>query len=134
MATDSRAAEEMCRAANRLAQSASEILRRRSQMASVPDAASATYFAWHLTYSDYSTMATPNAAAIGALANGMEAHGEDIRELFLQSEKSRYEAMKEMKKLLKRIKLSGDEAQKLFSNALATIAAENWQPKETKET
>lgn len=128
ISTDSYAAKEMCRAANRLAQSASEILRRRKKMAPIPNAASAMYFAWQLTYSDYSAWATAQSAAIEAVASGMEPHGERVKELLSQSEKSRHEAEKEEKKLLKRLKLNSDAAQKLFNNASAAIAAENWQP------
>jgi len=130
---DSRAAKEMCRAANRLAQSASEILRRRGEMASIPDAASAMYFAWQLTYSDYSAWATAQSAAIEAVANGMEPRGERVPELLLQSEKSRHKSEKEERKLLKRLKLSGDAAQKLFNKASAAIAAENWRPEEGED-
>ena len=133
ISTDSRAAKEACQAANRLAQSAGEILRRREQIAPIPDAASATYFAWQLTYSDYSAWATAQAAAIEAAATGMEPYGERVRELLLQSEKSREKAMKEMEKLIKRLKLSGDRAQQLFNNALASVEAENWQPKKSKK-
>jgi len=128
ISTDSRAAKEVRQAANRLAQSASEILERRGKMTSIPDAASAMYFAWQLTYSDYSAWATAQSAAIEAVTNGLEPHGERVRELLSQSEKSRHEAENEEKKLIKRLKLSGGEVQKLFSNASAAITAENWQP------
>lgn len=133
VSTNTHAAKQMCRAANRLAQSASEILRRRGKMASVPDAASAMYFAWQLTYSDYSAWATAQSAAIEAVANGMEPRSERVRGLLAQSEKSRNKAMNEEKKLLKRLKLSGltgDMVQKIFNDASAAITAENWQPEE----
>ena len=132
ISTDSHAAKEACQAANRLVQSAGEILRRREQIAPIPDAASATYFAWQLTYSDYSSWATAQAAAIEAVANGIEPISERVRELLLQSEKSREKAMKEMKKLIRRLKLSGNEAQKLFNNAIIVTKAEDWQPKKGK--
>ena len=133
ISTDSQAAKEMCRAANRLAESANEILRRRGKMASILDAASAMYFAWQLTYSDYSAWATAQSAAIEAVTNSMEPHDKRVRQLLEQSEKSRHKAEKEERKLLKRLKLSGDEFQKLFNNASATIAAENWHPEEVLE-
>lgn len=130
ISADGHAAKEMCRAANRLAQSASEILRRRGKMASIPDAPSAMYFAWQLTYSDYAAWATAQCAAIEAVANGMEPHGERVRELLSQSEKSRHEAEKEEKKLLKRLKLSGNVVKGIFNNASAAVEAEKWQPEE----
>lgn len=134
ISTDSNAAKEMCRAANRLTQAASEILRRRGKMASIPDAASAMYFAWQVAFSNYSAWATAQSAAIEAAASGMEPYGWRVRQLLEQFEKSHHEAEKEEKKLLKRLKLSGDEFQTLFNNASAAIEAENWQPKEFKET
>jgi len=65
----------------------------------------------------------------------MEPRGERVRELLLQSEKSRHEAEKEEKKFLKRLNQSGltsDMVQKIFNDASAAIAAENWQPKVDK--
>ena len=129
-------------AANRLAQSATEILRQRNKMSPIPDAASATYFAWQMTYSDYSSWATANVSGLQAIANALtsdtdtiaEVQGEHAGKLLSQSEKSREKAMKEMKNLLKRLKLSGAEAQTLFNNASAAIEAENWQPEESENT
>jgi len=129
ISTDSRAAKEVCQAANRLAQSATEILEQRNKVASIPDVASAMYFAWQLTYSDYSAWAAAQAAAIEAWGRGMESHGERVRALLSQSEKSRHEAEKEEKKLLKRLKLSGDAVRRIFNNASAAVKADNWQPK-----
>ena len=130
ISTDSRAAKEVCQAVNRLAQSASEILRRRGEMTSIPDVAPAMYFAWQLTYSDYSTWATAQAVAIEAAVNGMEPYGERVRDLLSQSEKSRHEAEKEEKKLLKRLRLNDAEARQLFGDASAAIADEDRQPED----
>jgi len=51
--TDRRATKEMCQAANRLVQAANDILQCRAKMASIPNAASAMYFAWQTVFSDY---------------------------------------------------------------------------------
>ena len=136
------AAKQMRIAANRLAQSATEILRQRNKMSPIPDAASATYFAWQVTYSDYSSWATAIVSGLQVIANALtsdidtiaEVQGEHAGKLLSQSEKSREKAMKEMKNLLKRLKLSGAEAQTLFNNASAAIEAENWQPEESENT
>ena len=108
--TDDRAAKEMLRATKRLVESANEILRRRSQMAGVPDMASATYFAWQTTYSDYLAWASAQAAAVSAVANGMVPHGKRVQELLEESEKSRRKAEGEEKRFLKRLKLRSNEA------------------------
>ena len=52
ISTDSQAAKEVYRAAKRLVQSARELLKRRGKITSIPEAASAMYSAWQLTYSD----------------------------------------------------------------------------------
>lgn len=131
--TDSDAAKEMCRAANRLSQSANEILKRRDGMPPIPDAASAMYFAWQLTYSDYAAWASAQLAAVEAVANGMQPHTERVRQLLEQSEKSRQRAEKDERKFLERLKLSASEIRKMFLNASAAVSAENWQPEEVRD-
>lgn len=128
ISTDSCAAKEMCRAANRLVQAASEVLRRRSKMVSIPDAASAMYFTWQITYEDYSAWAESQAAAMEAVVNGMIPRSERVRGLLSQSEKSRHRAENEEKKFLKRLKLGGDEMRKLLFNASRAVTAQEWQP------
>ena len=128
ISTDSTAAKEVYRAAKRLVQSTREILRRRGKLTSIPDTASAMYSAWQLTYSDYSAWTETQPDVVEAVANGLEPNREHVRKLLLQAEKSRREAEKEEEKLLKRLKLSGDEAKKLFRKALDTVVAEDWQP------
>ncbi|MBE0449019.1 MAG: hypothetical protein IBX64_13175 [Actinobacteria bacterium] len=128
ISADSVAAKEVCRAASRLTESASEILRRRSKMSPVPDAASAVYFAWQLTYLDYSSWSTAQCAAVEAVVNGMEPCGERVGALLAQSETSRHKAEKEEKRLLRRLRrsgLTGDMVQKMFSDASAAVEAQN---------
>ena len=133
MTTDSLASKEMCRAANRLSQSASAILKRRAGMASIPDVASTIYLAWQMTYSDYSAWASAQYATIQAVANGMQPNIARVRELLSQSEKSRHKAENEEKRLLKRLNLNINDISTMLSNASAAVAADNWQPKETEE-
>ena len=133
MTIDNLASKEMCGAANRLSQSASAILKRRGGMASIPDVASMMYLAWQMTYSDYSAWASAQYAALQAVANGMQPNIARVRELLSQSEKSRHKAENEEKKLLKRLKLNINDISTMLSNASAAVAADNWQPKETKE-
>ena len=128
ISTDSTAAKEVYRAAKRLVQSAREILKRRGKVTSIPDTASAMYSAWQLAYSDYSAWTETQPGVVEAVANGLEPNSEHVQKLLLQTEKSRREAEKEEEKLLKRLKLSGDEAKKLFRKALDIVVAEDWQP------
>ena len=134
MTTDSLASKEMCRAASRLSQSASAILKRRAGMGSIPDVASSMYLAWQMTYSDYSAWASAQYAAIQAVANGMQPNVDRVRKLLLESEKSRHKAENEEKSLLKRLNLNINDINRMLSNTSAAVATDNWQPKETEET
>lgn len=127
-ATSDEAAQEMMRAAKRLAQSLIEILRRRSAMVSVPDAASAVYLARQVTYDALSAWAGAQAAAVSAMASGMIPHTERVRELHKESEKWQRKAEKEEKKFVKQLKISGHDLQTMLAEA--SVAAENdsWQP------
>lgn len=134
---DSYAAKEMCQAASRLAEAASEIMRRRDKMAPIPDAASAMYFAWQVAFSAYLAWATAQCAAIEAIASGMEPRGERVRELLEQFQKFHDRAQNEERKFLKPLKRSGiggSTLQKLLSDASAIIASENWQPEGEKQS
>jgi len=130
--TDSKAAEEMTQAAKRLAESLNEILGRRSVMASIPDTASAVYFAWQATYDALCAWAEAQAAAVSAAVRGMVPHTERVRELHGESEKLRRKAEKEERRFFKQLKISGNEMQRMLAEA--SVAAENdsWQPEWVK--
>ena len=126
--TDSEVAGEMLPAARRQAESANEILRRRGEIALVPDAASAMYFAWQIAYSDQLAWATAQSAAVSAVANGMVPHAERVRKLLSRSEKSLRKAERITRRFVRRLGLSNDEARKMLIKASMTVADENWQP------
>jgi hypothetical protein len=128
--TDSEVAKEMLPAARRQTESANEILRHRGKMASVPDTASATYYAWQVAYSDYLSWATAQAAALSAVANGMASYPEQVHRLFSRSEKSRRKAEAEEKRFLKRLRLTSDESRKTLIKASMALGDEDWQPEE----
>ena len=131
--TDDRAAKQMLRAANRLAEAANEILRRRSKMAAVPDMASAMYFAWQTTYSDYSAWTSAQAAAVSAVGDGLMPHSEQIKRLLSESEKSRRKAEGQEKKFLRQLKLSSNEGRNMLIEASMVVENENWQPPQVKK-
>ena len=131
--TDDRAAKEMLRATKRLVESANEILRRRSQMAGVPDMASATYFAWQTTYSDYLAWASAQAAAVSAVAKGMVPHGKRVQELLEESEKSRRRAEGKEKRFLKQLMITGDEVRRMLTEASTVVGSQNCQAEEVSK-
>lgn len=130
ISVDSSAAEAMCQAANRLSQAASEIMKRRSKITSIPHTASAVFFGWQATFQEYLAWTQALVAAVEASANGMTPQMEYVEAIRSQSEKFRRKAEAELKKLLERLKLSGDEMRELFVNASRNVTAEDWQPKD----
>jgi hypothetical protein len=130
---DSHTLKEKCRTANRLAQAADEIVKRREQMGPIPDTASAAYSAWQLAYSDYSAWVSALSAATEAIADGIEPPVRQVLKLASQFQKSRYVARDEGKKFLDRLGLNGNTIQKLLNEAAVAVADDDWQPKEVKE-
>lgn len=131
--TDSLAPKEKCRAANRLAQAADEIVNRRGEMGPIPDAASAAYSAWQLAYSDYSAWVSALSSAIEVIAGGIEPPVRQVLELASQFQKSRNIARDEGYKFLDRLGLNGNAVQKLLNEAAVAVAADSWQPKEVNQ-
>lgn len=128
MVTDSLASKEMCKAAKRLQQATGEILRRRGRMVSIVDMAAVMYSKWGVAYLDYQAWAEAQCAAIEAVAEGMVPNSERVKELLSQAEKSRSQAEKEERKLIKRLKLSAADLSRMLASASAAVADESWQP------
>ena len=129
---NSLAAREVSRAANRLAQAVSEIVKRRGEMTSIPDAASATFLAWDKSYLAYLKYITAESAVWTSEANGVKPEKKHMRELYPQSRDLQKKALKEERKLVKRLKIGGKAAQELLDKASAAVDAENWQPQQSK--
>ena len=97
---------------------------------------SALYFAWQLTYSDYVEWTNAQALYIKDrnkhwVINGQIPQiGNQLQKLYQQSEDSRSKAMKEMKKFLKRLNLSGSQYQAMYNNAIDTVSNQDWYPVE----
>ncbi|HEY93119.1 MAG TPA: hypothetical protein G4O17_05190 [Dehalococcoidia bacterium] len=131
--TDNLAPKERCRAANRLAQAAGEIVNRRYRIEPIPDAASAAYSAWQLAYLDYSAWVSALSAAIEAIASDIEPPARQVLKLASQFQKSRNIARTEGNKFIDRLGLNGNTVQKLLNEAAVAVAADNWQPKEVNQ-
>jgi hypothetical protein len=129
---NSLAAREVSRAANRLVQAISEIVRRRGEIASIPNAASATFLAWDKSYLAYSKYIIAEFDVWAAEANGVNPEQKHMRELYLQSRDLQRKALKEERKLVKSLKIGSKAAQEMLDNASATVDAENWQPQQSK--
>ncbi|PPD57792.1 hypothetical protein [Dehalogenimonas etheniformans] len=119
-------------AANQLAQSAAELLRRKDALKSVPDKATSNYFAWHAAYSDYLAWANAQADYLGSKLAGIKAEegaseGPSLKDLQSKSEESRAAAEAEEQKLLKKLKLTPADIDQLRDRASNSIAQDKWK-------
>jgi hypothetical protein len=111
------AAREACKAANRLAQSATEVLRRHQEIKNVPTAASAMHYAWYVALDANRTWASATSKAIEAMAEGMDPHTMYVQQLVGQYQKAWRRADDEDKKFLKRLKVSAEEIAQIVARA-----------------
>lgn len=130
---DSPVFKENCRAANRLAQAANEIVERRGKMGPIPDAALAAYSAWKLAYSDYSAWVSTLYTATKAIADCIDPPVRRVLELASQFQKSRQTARNEGNIFLVRLGMNVNTVQKLLNDAAVAAAADKWQHKEVNQ-
>jgi len=123
------AAREACKAANRLAQSATEVLKRHQEIRHVPAAASAMHWAWYVTFVANSTWALATSKAIEAMAEGMAPATVYVQQCVELYQKAWRKADDEDKKFLKRLKVGGEEIAKIVARATSAVAADDdWEP------
>jgi len=123
------AASEACKAAKRLSQAATEILRRHEEIKNVPTAASAMHFAWHATFLANAAWASATVAAIETMVKGMNPHTMYVQQLVEEYQKAWRRADDEDKKFLKRLKVSAEDIAKIVARATAIDATDDWEPK-----
>lgn len=124
------AANEACKAARRLSQAGTEILRRHEKIQNVPTAASTMHFAWHATLLANAAWASATAAAIEAMAEGMNPNTMYVQQLAKENQEAWRRAQDEDKKFLKRLKVSAEDIAKIVSRVNTIDAArDGWEPK-----
>jgi hypothetical protein len=122
------AASEVCNAAKRLSQSATEVLRRHEEIKNVPVAASAMHYAWYVTFHDYAAWASATSKAIEAMAEGMNPNTMYLQQLVEQHQKAWRRADDEDKKFLKRLRVGAEEIAKIVARAASTAATDDdWE-------
>jgi len=130
------AAKDMKKAAKRLSQAATEILRRHEKIKNVPVAASAMRSAWHATFLAHAAWASAMVTAIEsnifaflAAAEGMNPQIKYAQQLAEESQKAWRRAEDEDKKFLKQLKVSAEDIAKIVARATAIDATDDWEPK-----
>ena len=126
---DPETAQEMFKASDRLAQSASEILRRKDKFMSVPEKAKETYFAWHAAYTDYLNWTNTQADAFEARLANAPVDNDKVKELQAIAEKSHEAATAEEAKLHKLLNLTDADIQGLMDKASEAALRDRWLPR-----
>ena len=123
------AAKEMKKAAKRLSQAATEILKRHEEIKNVPVAASAMHHAWYVAFYANAAWASAMVAAIESMAEGMNPNMMYIQQLVEQYQEAWRRADDEDKKFLKRLKVGAEDIAKIVARATTIDATDNWEPK-----
>lgn len=128
-AQDIESLEHLLEAANRLALSAAEIIRRKDEISSVPDKATSLFFAWHSAYVDYLAWTVAQAEGLENRIDGKVPDSAVIKELQAKSEKSRAEAEEQESGLLKLLGFTNADMQQLMDRVQQSLDNERWQPR-----
>jgi protein involved in sex pheromone biosynthesis len=124
------AASEARKAAKRLSQAATEVLRRHEELKNVPTAASAMHHAWYATLYANAAWASATAKAVEVMAEGMNPNTIYIQQLVKEYKKAWRRAEDEDKKFLKQLKVSAEDIAKIVARATAIDATnDDWEPK-----
>lgn len=114
LALGSDAARAVAAAAATMAAANRGLIDQHSQLGPVPDDAGPCYMAWHLTYLALSAWADSAAAAYEGIAKGASPLVGRVQQLLQEEERLRKRAMKEQSALMRRIKLTAEEARQLM--------------------
>jgi len=115
-------------AARRLLKAADELVGRHSGFGPVPDAAAGAYFTWQRTYMQYQEWASGIVSVYEGLEAGILPDAGRVQHLLAESEKTRKAAENEEGKLMRRLKLQGEEWRVLMQGAQSAVKAERWEP------
>lgn len=126
---DTTALEGLLDAANRLALSAAELLRRKDAITSVPDKATSLFFAWHAAYVDYLAWTVAQAEAMEDKLDGKVPDTTTVKELQTKSESSTAAAETEEQNLLKILGFTDSDMQQLMDRVNQSLEQDRWQPR-----
>ena len=114
LAPGSEAVRAVAVAASRMAVVNGDLVQRHSNIGPIPDEAAASYMAWHLEYLALAEWSEAAAAAYQGIAEGATPFMWRVQQLLQDEERQRKRAMKEETALMKRVKLTAEEARALF--------------------
>lgn len=108
---------------------ATEIVKRKKKMRLAPSPASEMSSAWLAAYLDYEALRDASNIAAGSDPVIVQIKRQREKGLFTNFNKSLHKAWQEEKEFLKRLKLSGDEGQRILNDASRATAADEWLQK-----
>jgi hypothetical protein len=130
------AAKKMKISTNRLAQSATEVLRRHEEIKNIPFSASAMRSAWHVAFLVNASWASAMVEAIESnifaflkQSEGMNPEIGYAQQLTLEFKKAWRKADEESKKLLKKLKVSAEDIEEIMARATTAATSDTWEPK-----
>jgi|GEM_PF-1250409 hypothetical protein len=121
------AASEACKAADRLSQAATEVLRRHNEIKNIPAAALAVHSAWRATFFANEAWTYATAAAIEAMSRGMSPNTAYVQQLVKEYQKAWRRAQDEDKKFIKRLRVNEEDIRRITRATMPDVA-DDWQP------
>jgi hypothetical protein len=104
-------------AAETMRDSALAIRTEHSALGPVPPAAAETFLAWEVVWLDYHAWTVAQAAAIRGLADGKSPRTDEVQRRFAQTELTQKKAQQIEGKLMKGMRLTAAEAQRMVRSA-----------------
>jgi len=127
--TDNNYISEMRKAAKRLLQAATEVLKRYEDIENVPPAASQTHHAWHATFLSSEAWVSAWVEALEAMANGISTDMVYIQQLEEEYQRAWNWADEEDKKFLNQLNISDNDIAEIAARATTEInTKDSWKP------
>jgi hypothetical protein len=129
MVKDSTDISEERKAAKRLSQAATEVIRRYEDIENIPSAASQMHYAWHATFLANEAWAYAWAEALEPMSNGMSADMAYVQQLEEEYQRAWKWADEEDKKFLKRLDMNAEDIAEIAARATTQMTESgSWEP------
>ncbi len=129
MVKDSTDISEERKAAKRLSQAATEVIRRYEDMENIPPAASQVHYAWHATFLANEDWAYAWVEALEPTTNSMSYDMEHVQKLEEEYQRAWKWADEEDKKFLRRLNMDAEDIADIAARATTQMTEnDSWEP------
>jgi len=126
---DSNSISDERKAAKRLSQAATEVIRRYEDIENIPSVASQMHYAWHATFLSNEAWASAWAEALEAMAKGMDADMVHVQQLEEEYQRAWKWADEEDKKFLNQLDMSAEDIAEIAARATTQMTEnDSWEP------